>query len=145
MNWRETTLDSLDEDIVPFWEGLTRHEFLLFRCQRCGACYWPATYCIKHTDIPRLEEMQWEPTSGTGTIFTWTIVHQVIDPAFAELVPYPLAMVELDEGPMFGTRIVGCDPHEVRVGMQVEVAYEDVLETGITWPLFRPRKDVGPR
>lgn len=139
MSWRETTLINLDEDIIEFWEGLKRHEFLLFRCRRCWSHYWPATYCNRHADIPRFDEMEWVPTTGRGVVFTWTIVHQVVDHRWQELVPYPLAMVELEEGPMFATRIVGCEPTDVEVGMQVEIAYEDVPETEITWPLFRPR------
>ena len=139
MSWRETRLDNLDEDAIPFWEGLKRHEFLLFRCTLCGSHYWPITLCNKHADIPRFDQMEWARTSGVGKVFTWTVVHQVVDHRWQELVPYPLAMVELEEGPLFATRIVGCEPSEVKVGMAVEVAYEDVPETGITWPLFRPR------
>ena len=57
-------LPSLDDDIVPFWEGLKRHEFLLFTCQRCGTRYWPYAYCRNHEDIPRLEEMGGPPAGA---------------------------------------------------------------------------------
>jgi uncharacterized OB-fold protein len=140
MSWKEQVVPTnFDEDILPFWDGLKRHEFLLYRCKRCGACYWPMAYCRNHADTPTLDEMEWAPTSGRGTVFTWIIVHQVLNPAYAEEAPYAMAMVELEEGPLFPTRIVGCDPHDVKVGLPVEVAFDDVAETGMTLPLFRPR------
>ena len=45
-------------------------------------------------------------------------------------------MVLLEEGPMFGTNIIGCDPKEVYVGMPVEVVFED---TGTEWQLPKCR------
>lgn len=131
-------LPHLDDDIVPFWEGLKRHQFLLFTCQRCGARYWPYAYCRNHDEIPRLEEMEWQPASGRGKVFAFIVVHQVTNPAWRDDVPYPLALVELEEGPLFGARIVGCRPEEVSIGMQVEVVYRDVPEHGYTFPDFQP-------
>lgn len=139
MVWRERQLN-LDHDIVPFWEGLKQHEFHLFCCRRCGAAYWPYAYCRNHDDIPALEEMEWRPTSGRGRVFVFNVVHLVTHPAYADEVPYVLAMVELEEGPLFPTRIVGCDPSEVSIGLPVEVQYEDVPSIGHTLPLFRTRR-----
>jgi hypothetical protein len=35
MAWYDAvTLAEVDHEILPFWEGLKRHEFLLFRCKR---------------------------------------------------------------------------------------------------------------
>ena len=46
-------------------------------------------------------------------------------------------LVELDEGPIFPTRLVGNRPEGLRIGMPVEIAYEDVQQTGMTLPLFK--------
>jgi uncharacterized protein len=139
MSWKELVVpDQFDEDIHPFWDGLKEHKFLLYRCKRCGACYWPMALCREHQDIPRIDEMEWVPTSGKGKVFTWVIVHQVLNPALKDDLPYALAMVEMDEGPLVSTRIVGCEARDVHVGMPVEVQYEDVEATGMTLPLFRP-------
>jgi uncharacterized OB-fold protein len=139
MSWEEqVTLDEVDPEILPFWEGLKQHRFLLFRCKRCGACYWPAAYCRKHDDIPALDEMEWAPTSGKGRVHAWVVVHEVADKAYAAEVPYALAMVELDEGPILPTRLVDCALSDVRVDLAVEVKFVDVATTGVTLPLFRP-------
>jgi hypothetical protein len=39
--------------------------------------------------------------------------------------PYVIAYVELEEGPRVLTNIVGCDPGDVRIGMQVSVVFHD--------------------
>ena len=138
-SWKEkVVLDNVDPAVLPFWEGLTREEFLLYRCKACGEHYWPAAYCRKHEELLPLDEMEWVPTSGRGTIFSRLITHQVTDQAWAAETPYCTALVELEEGPLFATRIVGIDPHDVHEEMAVEVEYDHVAETGVTLPLFRP-------
>ncbi len=50
-----------------------------------------------------------------------------------------MAYVELDEGVRMLTNIVECKPEDVKIGMPVEVTFEDAtLEISI--PLFRPAK-----
>ncbi len=84
------------------------------------------TLCPKHDDNV-FEEMEWAPTSGKGRVFSWEVVHRVRNPAFASEVPYALVLVELDEGPIFrhGSK-AGPRPPGLKVGMKVEVVYEDV-------------------
>ncbi len=128
---------NIDEDIRSFWEGLQRHEFLLFRCKTCGTWYWPAAYCRNHQNEPFMENMQWQPASGRGKVFTFNVHHWAFDPAFKEDVPYVYALIELDEGPMFGTNIIGCRPEDVRIGQLVEIIFEDHPEEGFTLPKAR--------
>jgi uncharacterized OB-fold protein len=70
--------------------------------------------------------------------------HVAFHPGFQDRLPYVYALVELDEGPLFGTNIVGCDPKDVYVGMPVEIAYEDITPE-YTLPMFRPRPDAKAR
>jgi uncharacterized protein len=141
MSWKEqVNLANLDEEIFPFWEGLKRHEFCLFRCKQCGAHYWPMAYCRNHPNNPPLDQMEWVPTSGRGSLYTWTIVHQVWNEAYADELPYTLALIELEEGPLFATRLADHDASQLRVGLPMEVQYEDVAATGLTLPLFRPQR-----
>ena len=136
--WMEQVVPAtFDNDIIPFWEGLKRHEFLLHRCRRCGKHYWPMTLCPHHHDV-MLEDMEWLPTTGRGKVFSWGVVHRVGNPLFKDEVPYALVLVELDEGPIFPTRLAGRSPPDLRVGMPVEVAYVDVPGTAMTLPLFKP-------
>jgi uncharacterized OB-fold protein len=74
---------------------------------------------------------------GRGTVYSFTVTHQNQTPGFRDEVPYVLAIVELEEGPRLMTNIVGCAPDAVRIGMPVEVVFDDVT-ADVTLPKFRP-------
>jgi uncharacterized OB-fold protein len=80
----------------------------------------------------------WEDARGTGTVYTFSVVHRNDLPPFNERVPYVAAIVELDEGPRMMTNIVDCDTDDVAVGMAVEVAFRTIDED-VAVPVFRPR------
>lgn len=134
-------LPNIDEDNRPFWDGLRRHELLVFRCRTCGSSSWPAAYCRTCPAEPFYGNMAWVPASGRGRVFAFNIHRFAFHPGFADELPYVNALITLEEGPNFGTNVVGCDPSEVRIGMPVEVVYRDVVpEEGepFTLALFRP-------
>jgi uncharacterized OB-fold protein len=76
------------------------------------------------------------PLSGKGTVFSYTVSHQAFLPDLA--VPYVVAIVELVEqdGLQLTTRIVNCDPDDVRIGMPVKVVFTD--HDGVRLPFFEP-------
>ncbi len=128
---------NLDPEIKPFWDGLREHKFLLFRCHTCSAWYWPAAYCRNHPNKPFMQEMAWEPASGRGKVFAFNVHHVAFSPEFRDDVPFVFALIELAEGPMFGTNIVDCAPQEVRVGAETEIIFEDHPQEGFTLPKAR--------
>ncbi len=81
--------------------------------------------------------LHWQPASGRGRIFSFNVHHWAFHPAFKEEVPYVYALIELDEGPMFGTNVVGCRPEDVRIGQKIEIVFEDHPEEGFTLPKAR--------
>ncbi len=130
-------LPSVDEDIKPFWDACKRHEFRLVRCKVCGAWYFPLALCRNDHNEPFFGNMEWSRASGKGKVFTFVVAHRPYHPGVKDEVPYVFAMIELDEGPMMGSNVIGCDPYDVKVGMPVEVVFEDVTEE-FTLPKFRP-------
>ncbi|PZC46996.1 MAG: hypothetical protein C1O27_001612 [Chloroflexi bacterium] len=48
-------------------------------------------------------------------------------------VPYVVALVELDEGPVLMSNVVGCAPEDVHIGMPLQVTFGDA-----DVPVFRP-------
>jgi hypothetical protein len=46
---------------------------------------------------PSGEQLVWTDLAGTGTIWSCTVYHRAMSPAFRDQVPYAVAMVELDE------------------------------------------------
>jgi uncharacterized OB-fold protein len=80
--------------------------------------------------------------SGRGTVFSHATVHRAFLPGLETAVPYVVAVVALDDAP--GVRLVSnvidVDPAAVRIGLPVEVCFEDVGE-GVTVPRFRVRAE----
>jgi uncharacterized OB-fold protein len=118
----------------PYWEGCKKHEL---RIQRCGTCnhlqFFPRIYCTQCFS----DRVEWVKVSGRAKVTTFTIVRRPVSPAFADEVPYVVALVALDEGPTMMTNILGCPPEKVTIGMPVAVMFEDWTEE-ISVPKFRP-------
>ena len=119
----------------PFWEGTHAHELRLQRCRACGSYQFPPQVLCRSC---LNEEQDWTATSGHATVFSFVVQHRPATPAFTDDLPYVVAVVELDEGPLMLTNIVGCSPDEVEVGMPVEVTFVDATDEITLYP-FRPR------
>jgi uncharacterized OB-fold protein len=120
----------------PFWEAARRHELLLQRCRPCGQwLFYPRAACPHCLSA----ELEWQRVSGRGTVHTFTVAHRG-QKGFPLGSPYVIAMIELDEGVRLMSNLVGVapDPAQIRIGMPVEVVFEDVSPE-IALPRFRPR------
>jgi uncharacterized protein len=127
-------LPTPDQETQPFWDATQQGELLLQQCAACEHAYfYPRPFC------PRCwsEDVSWLPASGRGSVYTWSVVHRNDLPPFPGRVPYVAAIVELEEGPRMMTNVVGCDLDALRVGMPVEVTFEEETDD-ITLPRFRP-------
>ncbi len=85
------------------------------------------------------ENLEWVKASGKAKVWTYAIHHMGPTKAYKGEPPYVVALVELDEGVKMMTNIVDCDPHDVKVGMEVEVVFDDVTDE-VTLPKFKPVK-----
>jgi uncharacterized protein len=123
-------------ETAPFWEACRHHQLRIQRCSDCRQYqFFPRLYCSKCFS----ELLEWVYVSGRAKVLSFTIVRRPVSAAFADEVPYVVAVVTLDEGPQMMTNIVGCAPDEVTIGMPVEVIFEDWTDT-ISIPKFRPRQ-----
>jgi uncharacterized OB-fold protein len=75
-------------------------------------------------------------------VFTWTVTHQALHPAYADDVPYALLVVEMDEGVRMVSTLRDLDPADLALDLPVEVVFEARRDaTGsdsFTLPCFRP-------
>ena len=134
MNEYLRALPEIDDDNREFWESCKQHEMKLQKCARCSAFrYYPSPVCPECSSF----DAEWTRVQGTGTIYTFSIVQRPPTPAWMDAVPYVYAVVNLEEGPMMPTNIIGCPVDEVRIDMKVEVVYDDVTPE-VTLPKFRP-------
>ena len=129
-------LPRVDEESRGYWEALARHELCFQRCRDCGTNRFPpravCPACLSSAT-------DWVRASGRGTVYSFTVTYQNQAPGFREALPYVLAVVELEEGPRLMTNVVGCAPGDVRIGMAVEIAFEDATAE-ITLAQFRPAR-----
>lgn len=104
-----------------FYAWCARGELRLWRCQDCREwCHVPRVTCPGCAST----DWAWERVGGTGRVYTWTVVHRPMHPAFAEDVPYAVVVVELDEGPRIVSGIVDCPIEQLQMEMPVEVVFE---------------------
>ena len=119
-----------------FWRKAREHELWVRQCRDCSVAYfYPRDICPSCFST----NTTWVRSSGKGTLYSFAIVHQALHPAFADAVPYVVAMVELEEGARTPTNLVDVepDPAKIRIGMRVEVIFDDVTPS-VTLPKFRP-------
>ncbi|MEN8181777.1 MAG: Zn-ribbon domain-containing OB-fold protein [Myxococcota bacterium] len=117
---------------APFWEATRERRLVLQWCGSCNATiHYPREACPHCFG----SELGWRESAGRGVVHATTVMHQPAHPAFADRVPYVVALVELEEGVRMLTNIVGCDPAQARVGRPVRVAWED-LSDGRALPMF---------
>jgi uncharacterized OB-fold protein len=125
-----------DEASAPYFEGAKAHKLMLMQCQDCGLWRYPSRH---HCSNCWSENTEWKEASGKGTVYTWAAMHQLYHPGFEPDLPYVIAVIELAEGPRIPTNIVGATSDELRVGMPVEVTFEDIDEE-VSIPKFKPSR-----
>jgi uncharacterized OB-fold protein len=117
----------------PFWDAAKRNNLLAYKCLNCGTFYSQVTDCV----VCGNPQMAWVKASGKGKVFTFCIYHQLYHPAWKDDIPYNVAWIKLDEGPLLMSNIVDCKNEDIHIDMPVEVIYEVVTEE-VTLPKFRP-------
>jgi len=116
-----------------YWEGTAKNELRVCKCNRCGARFrFAHEWCPECWNL----ELGWEKVSGHGTVTNFSVVHQAPYPAFEDVAPYVLALIQLAEGVRIMSNVIGCDPEKVRVGMPVKVTFEKRGDFAI--PMFQP-------
>ena len=78
---------------------------------------------------PGGEEAEPIRMADRGKVLTFTIIHTP-PPEYADLAPFAIGIVELDDGARFTTQIVDVDPNEVKTGMRVKVEFRRLRTEG---------------
>ena len=81
------------------------------------------------------------PLSGKGTVYSFTTITAPAED-FVSYAPYPLALVQLDEGPLVTAQLTDLDAAP-EIGMRVEMVVRKLRTDGsrgiiIYGPKFRP-------
>jgi uncharacterized OB-fold protein len=117
---------------APHWDGCREGELRVQRCDDCGThVFIPQPACTNCFS----QALEWVATSGRGRVYSYTIVHRPVQPQFK--VPYIIGILEFEEGFHMMTNLIGLEPDDVKIGMEVEVEYVKQSDT-ITLPYFKP-------
>ncbi len=118
----------------PFWEATRDGRYLLQWCRSCDAAvYYPREVCPACLG----DDLEWREAAGRGEVYSFNVMHKPGSPLMNDAVPYVVALVDLPEGARVMTNVVGCEPAEVRVGMEVALDWEP-LSDGRRLPVFKP-------
>lgn len=110
-----------------FWKSAAEGRLILPRCRRCDAFIWyPREWC----PACHSAAIDWVPASGRGTVYSFTVTARGLG-EWADVGPYVIAYVELDEGPRVLTNIVGADPGTVHIGQKVTAVFEPAGSTRV--------------
>jgi len=119
-------LPKIDALTRPYWNYARAHVLSVQQCKACGHRQFPpgpvCSHCLS-------EELAWTPVSGLATLVSWAEFHRAYWPAFAEDLPYNVAVVALDEGPHIVSNLVGelaRDPERLHQGLRLRAVFDDV-------------------
>jgi uncharacterized OB-fold protein len=115
-----------------FFVAAARGELLYQRCPACGhRQFYPRLLCTACAGTP-----EWAQASGRGTVHTFTIIRQNGAKPFKDLLPYAVAMIELEEGVRMMGNVTGVPVEQVKIGLRVE-AYAVECGDGMAVPFWR--------
>lgn len=120
-------------DSLPYWNAARERRLVIRKCHSCGEVHFMPRHLCPHCWSDQLE---WVEASGGGEVHSFSVIRRASDPAFADKVPYVVALIELDEGVRMMANILGEDAMSVEIGDRVHVDFEDRGD-GALLPQFR--------
>ena len=130
MTWLLPDVD--DVWMAPFFAAAAQGQLRIQACAACGR--------LRHPPRPvcpwcRSFDTEWRLMSGRAVVWSFVIAHPPLLPAYAELAPYNVVVVELDEDPTI--RLVGnvepIDRVDLSIGMAVSVVFPPAVD-GVVLP-----------
>ena len=127
--------DTDDPQMGPFFAAAARGELRIQACAACGR--------LRHPPRPvcpwcRSFDAEWRLMSGRGTVWSYVVPHPPLLPAYAEVAPYNVVVVELAEDRTI--RVVAnvvaapdaplnsVDPASIEIGAPVAVVFPPPVE-----------------
>lgn len=136
--------DTQDPETKGFWDAAREGRLVVQKCARCGHLRFPP-----HPGCPECHgvESEWQEVSGQASLWSFVVVHGPTLPAFQDFVPFPVAVVALEEGPhlrMVGNLVTeangainSLDPARLAIGMPLAVTFLSAEDVAL--PAWMPR------
>lgn len=95
-------------------------------CPNCGAKLFPPRDVCPECSGPAKQPFSF---TGRGKVYSYSTVYHAPD-GFEDYVPYTVALVELDEGPLVTAQLTDVDKEAVQIGMPVQMVTRKLSENG---------------
>jgi uncharacterized OB-fold protein len=119
---------------TPYWDHLAQGQLCYQQCNACSYAWLPA-----RSECPGClaADWRWQAAAGGAKLISWVVYHMAYHPAFANRLPYAVAVVELDEGPRLISNVIGIeDAESLKIDQRLVLVIED--ESGTAVPRFKP-------
>lgn len=122
--------DASDPLAAPFWKAMRDGRLLVPVCRDCGRTRWPiAPNCQRCSGT----SFEWSELEARGVVWSLATYHRAFHPAFAALVPYTIALVDLTPDVQLPGRVL--DPGGLAIGDTVHARFEPIDDavTVLVW------------
>lgn len=129
-------------EITDWRSRIDRYRFRGYKCQRCGKVFLVKRYVCRACGNTNIKPLI---LPRKGKIVAFSIVRQAPD-TFKKYEPYPIALVELDNGKLILSQITDIMVNEIKEGIEVEATFRILYEYGRSGHIvygtkFRPTID----
>lgn len=126
----------MPKDVPRYWREIPqRYNLMGNECGVCNKVFFPPKVSCPICRRKSLGQMKKRQLTGDGEIVTFSIIH-VGPEDFENQVPYPIAVIQLDEGPRITAQIIDCDNSEVKIGMRVKAVFRKIQQDGSTGAIY---------
>ncbi len=120
----------MKSDVARFWREIPqRYNLIGNKCGSCEKIFFPPREACPECRRKSIGKMKDYKLNGKGKIVTYTIIHSGPED-FEKQIPYPIAIIKLDEGPCITAQIVDCKPKDVKIGMSVQSTFRKIQQDG---------------
>ncbi len=96
------------------------------KCEECGEIHFPPRDVCSECKSTELSNYE---LKGKGEVVSYTMVRSA-PPDHEYDKPYPLALIELKDGPVITAQLTDVAEEDINVGMDVEMVIRKVVEQG---------------
>ncbi|MCJ0905437.1 Zn-ribbon domain-containing OB-fold protein [Rhodococcus sp. ARC_M6] len=125
-----------DENSAGYWTAAREHRLAIQYCAPCELLiHTPAGICPQCDN----DDLDYRDVSGRGKLYSYTVIHDAPAPAFANMLPYIVGVIELEEQDRLFmiANILDTPTESVKIGIPMEVTFES-LTPDCELPQFRP-------
>jgi len=110
-----------------YWREIPqRYRLEAKKCKKCGKIYFPPRLICAECKSKDFEDVR---LKDQGKLLSYTVI-RVAPSQFVDQSPYPMGIVELDDGTRLLTQIADCEPDQLKIGMKLKLEFRKIQQDG---------------